>query len=105
MKRTGRKNSTIICLLGMSMLLSLGVCVLMVPIEGKASSRDVRVSVVERDVYKRQYQGLLVITDEENTVAANNLKLCEKKAEDWKNMYESGRRIHGDGNGKLRKVV
>ena len=51
------------------------------------------------------YQGLLVITDEENTVAANNLKLCEKKAEDWKNMYESGRRIHGDGNGKLRKVV
>lgn len=54
MKRTGRKNSTIICLLGMSMLLSLGVCVLMVPIEGKASSRDVRVSVVESETERQK---------------------------------------------------
>ena len=48
------KNSTIICLLGMSMLLSLGVCVLMVPIEGKASSRDVRVSMVESETEQQK---------------------------------------------------
>lgn len=47
MKRTGRKNSTIICLMGIGMILSLGCCTMLFPIEGRASSGNVKVSVVE----------------------------------------------------------
>lgn len=88
MKRTGRKNSTIICLLGMSMLLSLGVCVLMVPIEGKASSRDVRVSVVESETEQQkressqdvQIQGLENEKDPEKKETGNYGTVREENA-------------------------
>ena len=50
------------------------------------------------------YRGLLVITDGDQTVAANQSELYKKEADDWKNLYRSGRKIHGDSNGKLLKV-
>ena len=70
------------------MLLSLGVCVLMVPIEGKASSRDVRVSVVESETEQQkressqdvQIQGLENEKDPEKKETGNYGTVREENA-------------------------